>query len=131
MTDIRLNGPPELVAAAFEAIKTVIPGIYDERHYEARDGSGDDFLYAKIPEPNQTIIINLQEQQVIEYCRTWRSKSEVARYFTISFEAASEILDRMFEAGTLVRDLDESGARRHHHYIYLDATKKDGNEFGW
>lgn len=41
MTDLRLNGPPELVAAAFEAIKTVIPGIYDERHYEARDGSGD------------------------------------------------------------------------------------------
>lgn len=45
--------------------------------------------------------------------------------------AAFEILDRMFEAGTLVRELDESGARRHHHYVYLDATKKDGNEFGW
>lgn len=131
MTDIRISGPPELVSDAMAKIKEAIAGIYDERSYESRDGSGDILLYAKIPEPNQTIIINLQEGQVIQYCRTWRSKADVARYFSIEWDVAEEILDRMAAAGSLVRDLDSSGSNRHHKYVYLDATKKDGNKFGW
>lgn len=131
MTDLRISGPPELVKEALDKIKGAIDGIYDERSYESRDGSGDILIYAKIPEPNQTIIINLQEEQIIKYCRAWRSKADVARYFSIEWGAAEEILERMAAAGSLVKDLDESGGRRHSHYVYLDASKKDGNEFGW
>lgn len=121
MTDIRISGEPELVQQILAAIKDNISGIYDERKFPSDRMEGEILVYLKVLEPNQSIMGNLQDHQVITYCKNWRSKSEVAKYFRITFGAAEEILERLHGSGDLVRNLDDSGAKRHHHYEYLDA----------
>lgn len=121
MTDIRISGEPELVQQILAAIKDNIPGVYSERKFPSDRVEGEILIYLKVQEPNQIIRGNLQDFQVIEFCKAWRSKSQVATYFGLSFGAAEEILERLHESGDLVRNLDDSGAKRHHHYEYLDA----------
>lgn len=135
MTDIRISGEPELVQQILAAIKDNIPGVYSERKFPSDRVEGEILIYLKVQEPNQIIRGNLQDHQVIELCKAWRSKSEVATYFGITFGAAEEILERLHESGDLVRNLDDSGAKRHHHYEYLDAKLatycKDCALLGW
>ena len=121
MTDIRISGEPELVQQILAAIRDNIPGVYSERKFPSDRVEGEILIYLKVQEPNQIIRGNLQDFQVIEFCKAWRSKSQVATYFGLTFGAAEEILERLHESGDLVRNLDDSGAKRHHHYEYLDA----------
>lgn len=121
MTDIRISGEPELVQQILAAIKDNIPGVYSEKKFPSHRVEGEILIYLKVQEPNQIIRGNLQDFQVIELCKAWRSKSEVATYFGITFGAAEEILERLHNSGDLVRNLDDSGAKRTHHYEYLDA----------
>ena len=123
MTCIRIDGPPEVVNQVAGIIKDVVPGITDEKQYNSSYTRGDIIVYIYVQEPNQVIAGNLKDYQVIEYCRDWRSKSQVANYFSIKFEAAEEILERLTNSGDLVRELNDSGAKRHHKYEYVDATK--------
>ena len=118
MTDIRIRGPPEHVNLILETIKSAIPDIYyQSKPYDGDDKSGDIAIYVKVREQNQTFITRPGDDQVIEYCRTWRSKADVMHYFNIDFEAAEELLDRLNNGKMLVRIVD--GKR----YLFTDIRK--------
>ena len=123
MTSIRVAGPPDFVNQIVGMIKKTVPDIVDEKQYNSDYVRGDIIGYMSVLEPNQVIAGNLKDYQVIEFCRDWRSKSQVAKYFNLKFEAAEEILERLTDSGDLVRTLNDSGAKRHHHYEYIDAQQ--------
>lgn len=122
MTEIRVSGEPDLVDELCEIITEAVPNIIARRQFESRT-PGEIVVYLRVQEPNQVIVNNLQDHQVIRYCRTWRSKSEVSNYFSIKWDAAEEILERLYVSGDLVRELNEEGRKDHHHYEYIDASK--------
>ena len=121
MTDIRISGEPEEVNKIAAQIRELELTIISEKEYPART-EGEVLLYLRVQEPNQIIFGNLQDHQVIRYCRTWRSKTDVSNYFGVKWDAAGEILERLYESGDLARYLNDEGARKHHHYEYMDAS---------
>lgn len=121
MTEIRISGEPEEVNKIAAKVRELELTILSEKEYPART-QGEILLYIRVQEPNQIIFGNLQDHQVISFCRTWRSKNEVSKYFAVTFEQAEEILERLYSSGDLARQLNDEGARKHHHYEYMDAS---------
>ena len=121
MTDIRVSGQPDLVKGLVDLIKKYVPDIISEKEYNSNT-PGEILVYLSVQEPNQVIRGGLQDHQIIEYCYSWRTKAQVAKYFSIEFEAASEILERLTDSGDLLRYLDDSGAKLHHHYEYINSN---------
>lgn len=120
MTEIRISGEPDEVNKIAAQVRELELTILSEKEYPART-KGEVLLYLRVQEPNQIIFGNLQDHQVISFCRTWRSKTDVSNYFGVKWDAAGEILERLYESGDLARYLNEEGARKHHHYEYMDA----------
>ena len=121
MTEIRISGEPDEVNKIAAKIRELGLAVLSEKEYPART-KGEILLYFRVQEPNQIICGNLQDHQVISFCKTWRSKNEVSKYFAVTFEQAEEILERLYNSGDLARYLNEEGARKHHHYEYMDAS---------
>lgn len=93
--------------------------IYSVSHpykYESNDKWKS--IYIEILSPEQIIVSNIRDHQILEYCRQWRSKNDVCKFFKMKFEEAEEILERLYRHGDLDRELNDSGSRRHHHYEY-------------
>ena len=57
----------------------------------------------------------LEDWRIIEYCNNIRSKADVMRNFSITFEQAEEALTRLTDSGALLRWVYDKK------YIYLDA----------
>lgn len=84
---------------------------------QSRDEDDEKIIYFDIKSEKQIINGNLQDFQVIGYCSKVRSKSDVSKYFDISFEAAGEILERLVGSQALYKEVS------HMKYVYLDAEK--------
>lgn len=84
-------------------------------------------IYIDVATEDCTVRSTLQDYQVIDYCNTWRTKSDVMHQFAISFEAAEEVLNRLEFSGALYRTLLDKK------YAFIDARyipmveKKCGN----
>lgn len=121
MTEIRISGEPEEVNKIAAKVRELGLTILSEKEYPART-KGEILIYIRVQEPNQIIFGNLQDHQVIRFCRTWRSKSQVADYFGVTFAQSDEILERLRNSGDLARILNDDGPRKTHHYEYMDAS---------
>lgn len=118
---LSIIGPKDEAEDLIKRILSVAPDVIrveTEHHAEGVH------IRCNVAEANQAIVGGaIQDHQIVEYCRTWRSKAMVARYFGVGFEAAEEILNRLTESGTLARTLDDSGRKREYRYMFIDSKK--------
>lgn len=117
MTDIRVQGPPDHVMQIVQLIETVVSTYDRSNPYNRDDGSGDIAIYLKVREANQAYVTRPGDDQIIEYCRTWRTKAAVMHYFGVEYDAVNEMLDRLHNGDMLARRL------RDRRYEYVDAAK--------
>lgn len=114
MTTLRLTGQESEIKRIYELIRPMLPEILEVQEYDQRNGS-DKSIYVTLMEPLQRDALNnLQDWQIIEYCKVWRSTPDIKKYFDMEYEAVREICDRLYCSGALSRRLMDK------RYEYLD-----------
>lgn len=121
--NIRVVGPKKEAEAIMEMIRAAVPGCGEARSFFNEEGVS---LYCDVREANQVVVGGVpSDAQVIELCRIWRTKYDVANYFGMDWGAASEILERMTGEGSLMRELDDSWGSRKSRYVYISTAKAE------
>ena len=119
--NIRVVGPLNEAKGLMDKIVSAVPGCGVIKTYDHEEGIA---LYCTVREDNQIVVGGVpSDAQVIEFCRTWRSKYDVSKYFEMDFDAANEILDRLMAQHDLTRILDNSGRKREYRYMFIDSVK--------
>lgn len=118
MPTIRVMGRPGEIIEICEIIKREVPGIDLDKTYETRDDNNMIRIYYRIPDELQkSSQSGLQDWMILVFCQTLRGTSEIMHYFNVEYGPCKEMLDRMYHAGVLVRELFDKS------YHYLDARK--------
>ena len=113
MTTLRITGQEAEINRIYELIRPALPEILERQDYDQR--GGDKAIYLTLVEPLQADSFGkLQDWQIIEYCRDWRSTPEIKKYFKLEYEQVREICDRLYCCGALSRRLGDKS------YEYLD-----------
>lgn len=112
---IRVIGFPDELDKAVSVLKAYfdVKAVSDLK--DSRDDARMKMIYIDVMSKDREIVLGLQDHQLIEYCNGWRSKNDVMHNFDITFEAATEALERLVDAGALIKFLEDK------HYVYTDA----------
>lgn len=123
---ISVMGPIDEVDAFIEEVSKSHEVVNISEPYPSRDIPAWVRKYFEIPSALQKIAVNIQEHQILEFCQTWHSKSDVMHFFSITYDQAEEILERMYHSGDLFRELMGS-SKRDRRYEYKAAKTIERN----